>query len=450
MAIYNDSANATLENVLKTYYAKEGLSNLLQRNDPFLKTLTPEYVEGKTANFAAIYSRGGAVSARYKVAKRLATQTARAKEFKVEPGKLFTGTTYNTADIVAARSSKGAYAPVIGTKFWASSETFRKTLASCLYASGYGELGVMANDAAALVSGTLATITLPRSAVMALDIGSEIVFKTNKSDPELEASTVRAQVERLISPTQVEVNPLVAGAIASKVVCIAGGVSDDGKPLFPVGLAGWIPDTVATTDSFFGVNRSVARDRLAGTVINRENNETALQVIERAILMLRAAGSTCDTILMNDEDYLDFKRIVDSKTYFQNVDGGKAKGKAELGFKDYGLSVSTNYLENIIDTPYCPKGKVYILDSKVVKMWVYTNTEILNKDQVNGNEAGKQTDVTGSDTDLENKPYQLLLDNLITVQPGTDTDDGAAAFAALNFFGQFVITNPSVCGVVNL
>jgi hypothetical protein len=39
---------------------------------------------------------------------------------------------------------------------------------------------------------------------------------------------------------------------------------------------------------------------------------------------------------------------------------------------------------------------------------------------------------------------------MFTITPGTDTADGAAALVALNFYGAFVVTNPSVNGVAIL
>ena len=79
------TAEAGILGMLKTYYAKEGLVNLLYRNDPLLKDIKKERVEGKQANFSALYSRGGAVSANYTKAKELAKTTAQAKEFQVVP-----------------------------------------------------------------------------------------------------------------------------------------------------------------------------------------------------------------------------------------------------------------------------------------------------------------------------------------------------------------------------
>ena len=55
MAVTTESG---LLSMLKVFYAKEGLMNLLFRNDEFLKTIKKQRVEGKTQNFSALYTRG--------------------------------------------------------------------------------------------------------------------------------------------------------------------------------------------------------------------------------------------------------------------------------------------------------------------------------------------------------------------------------------------------------
>ena len=62
------STEASILNILKVWY-KDGVENLLFRNSPLLKDITKTRVEGKTQNFAALYGRGGAVSADFIVAQ---------------------------------------------------------------------------------------------------------------------------------------------------------------------------------------------------------------------------------------------------------------------------------------------------------------------------------------------------------------------------------------------
>ena len=73
------SADQSILSLLKVYY-KDGVENLMFRNDPVLKSLSKEKIEGKTYNFAAMYGRGGAVSANYTIAKKVAANNTKAAE----------------------------------------------------------------------------------------------------------------------------------------------------------------------------------------------------------------------------------------------------------------------------------------------------------------------------------------------------------------------------------
>ena len=438
------SSEAGILAMLKTYYAKEGLQNLLYRNDPLLKTIKTQRVEGKQANFSALYSRGGAVSANFLTAKALATSQAQAKEFQVTPGQMFSCCVFNNKELLASKSLRGAYINVASAKFFANAESFRKTMAVALYGTGHGEL-FTTSASITLTADDQNDITFPQYAIMGIDIGSKLEVKATAAATSITATLT---VNKINGTTVNCTSDTAATAASGSVVCIAGCTDSNGNGLLPVGLAGWLPSgTVATTDSFYGVNRSTARDRLAGVVTTATSGEAKYKTIERAILALRRMGSLCDKIVMNDEDYLALSQEIDQKTYFTKVDGGKGQSKSELGRKDFGFSVSTNWLENVIDSPYCPKGTCYILSSDTVELWTYTNADKI-ADGVPGNEAGKP-EVNG-ETDVQNKPYQLLVDDMFTITPGTDTPDGAAALVALNFYGTFVITNPFVNGVVTL
>lgn len=435
------TAEAGILAMLKTFYAKEGLANLLYRNDPLLKEIKKERVEGKQANFSALYSRGGAVSANATVAERLATETAKAKEFQVTPGQLFSACVFGNKELLASKSLRGAYINVAAAKFFANAESFRKTMAVALYGTGHGEL-FTTTDQINVIAGDV-DVTFPRHAVMGIDIGSELELKATAN-----ATAVLATVSvKKINGTTVTLTGTASKNVPSgSVVCISGCTDSDGKPMLPVGLAGWLPTSnVAPTDSFYGVNRSDARDRLAGTYIAGTSGQKKYEVIEDAILKLRAMGSLCDKIVMNDEDYLAMSREIESKTYFTKANGGEGKTKANVGYKDFGFSVSTNWLDNVIDSPYCPKGRAYVLSSDTIEMWTYTNADKI-ADGVSGNEAGKP-DVNG-DTDIQNRPYQLLCDDMFSIKAGTTGVDGDVAVVKLNFFGTFVVTNPSVNAVV--
>ena len=447
------SAEAGILAMLKTYYAKEGLQNLLYRNDPLLKKIKKVRVEGKQQNFSALYSRGGAVSANFLTAKRLATESAKAKEFQVTPGQIFSGCVFNAKEISASKTARGAYINVASAKFFANAESFRKTLAVALYGSGHGELftyGASATDTipASQAIGATVSFTFPRYAIMGIDIGSELEIKTSAAATSAVNTLTVVSIDGLTVKAKISTATTTAVSLASDVVCLSGCTDGSGKPLLPIGLAGWIPSgNVSGADNFFGVNRSEARDRLAGSVVDNSSSSSSTKygTIQEGILALRRMGSLADMIVLNDEDYLALQKEVEAKTNFLKTAGTGKTAKTGLGYEGFGISVSSNWLDNVIDSPYCPKGTAYILDSEAVELWTYTNADKIADGVVN-NEPGK-ADVQ-ADGEVANRPYQLLVDDLFSVTPGTDTSDGAAALVTLNFFGSFAVTNPSVCGVV--
>ena len=434
--------------MLKTYYAKAGLGNLLYRNDPLLKMLgnKAERIEGKVQPFSALYSRGGAVSADATVATELASTTAQAKEFNVTPGQLFSSCVYTNKEVLASRTKAGAYVPVATAKMFAALESFRKTLAIALYGTGHGDLFTLSGDFAAMSVGTDVTQTWPTNAIYGVDPGAVVVYKTKLNDPD--SSAVAAGTVKSVNPAAgtVVITPTVSGTPQTgAVVCLKGCTDDEGNPLLPVGLAGWLNGNVQSNDNFFGVNRSVAPERLAGVNYVAQSGEAKYLSIEKALLNVQAYGSQADVIVLNPADALALQQEVESKTYFTKVDGGK-KAKAEIGYDGMGISIIGSFLDRVITSPYCPKGRAYILDTETVKLWVYSNADKIDDKQ---GDFDTVKDVSETGEDVSQRPYQLLVDDLFTLNPSAITKDGAGTLVLVNFLGEFVVTEPCKNAVVN-
>ena len=436
------SANASILAMLKVYY-KDGVENLMFRNDPLLKKIKKERVEGKTQNFSAMYGRGGAVGGDFTKAQANAATVSKAVEFAVEPGQIFSVYSMNSKEVQASQTKRGAYMKIAGAKMFAASESFRKTLAAALYGTGYGEICFA--PATSFTANTAVDITLPDYAIMAIDIGSKLDVKA-----VLASSTKKVTLTvEAINGNTVNVTPdTTVAVLATDYVCLAGSV-DGNKPLLPVGLAGWLPtNRTNLSTSFFGVDRSVASDRLAGAFYDATSNtnEKKSVSLQKLIQKCRRQGSQCDMIVLNDTDWLELAdEIQTSNTYFTQT-STKSKREANVGFDKFSASFSTNYVENIIDTPFLPKGRFYVLDSEYVALWSYTNTDKIN-DGVEGNNPGKQNPMEMDGEGKTETPYGLIIDDYLNIQPGTSTINGPAMDVTLQMFGSFVVTNPSVCGV---
>ena len=446
------TTNDSIKALLKVYY-KDGVENLMFRNSPVLKKLQKNRIEGKTYNFSAMYGRGGAVAGDFTKAKSLAASVSKNVEFAVEPGQVFSVYTMNAKEVQASVTRRGAYMKVAGAKMFAASEGFRKTLAAALYGRGFGEL-CFAPASVEFTQDTAASITLPMDALLKIDVGSELVIKTSVAG---DASSVKATLTvNSINGTSVNVTPSATyETAATDVICLAGSMDASGNALLPVGLGGWLPAVAKRTGGtwtsyigtkFFDVTRSAAPDRLAGAFY-AEASSTAKKAdaVQALLMQVRRQGSLADIIVLNDEDWLAMSaEIATSNTYFTQTSTKEAK-KASIGFGDFSASFSTNYIENIVDDPYCPKGEFFILDSTAVEFDTLTNTDKV-ADGVAGNEPGKPDPMSDENDGHENDPYKLIIDDYINVQAGTADVNGPCSEVTLMLFGTFAVTNPSNCG----
>lgn len=439
--------------LLKVYYAKEGVQNLMFRNSPLLKKIEKTRVEGKVQNFSAMYGRGGAAGADFTKAIGLAKTVSKNVEFSVHPGQLFSVYTVNAKEVQASKSNRGAYMKIAGSRMFAASESFRKTLAAALYGRGYGEIAAATTDALSATGET--TITLPSDAIMKIDVGTELVIKASITDREDTANKARLSVTAINGNKVTVTSDKAVTPLATDVICLAGSM-DGADPLLPVGLDAWLPVVGKRANAawntyiakeFFGVNRSVAADRLAGAYIGAADaSEKKVDTIQKLIQKVRRQGSQADLIVMNDDDFLALSKEIEStNTYFTQT-STKSKKSAAIGVGDFSAAFSTNFIENIIDDPYCPKGRFYVLDSTAVELWSYTNADKIN-DGIEGNNPGKQDPMAMENEGKENDPYGLIIDDYLNIQPGENTINGPASQVALQFFGSFVVTNPSICGV---
>ena len=446
------STNDNIKALLKVYY-KDGVENLMFRNSPLLKKLQKNRIEGKTYNFSAMYGRGGAVAGDFTKARNLAASVSKNVEFAVEPGQLFSVYTMNAKEVQASVTRRGAYMKVAGAKMFAASEGFRKTLAASLYGRGFGEL-CFAPDSVSFTQDTAADITLPMDAIMKIDVGSELVIKTSVAG---DSTTIKATLTvNAITGTKVNVTPSATYETApTDVICLAGSMDASGAPLLPVGLGGWLPAVGSRTglnwqtyinSKFFNVERKAAPDRLAGAFY-AEASSTAKKAnaVEALLMQVRRQGSLADMIVMNDEDWLAMSaEIATSNTYFTQT-STKEKKQAAIGFDSFAASFSTNYVENIIDDPYCPKGEFFILDSTAVEFDTLTNTDKVD-DGVAGNNPGKPDPMSDENNGHEADPYKLIIDDYINVQAGEADVNGPCSEVTLMLFGTFAVTNPSNCG----
>lgn len=443
----------------KIWYSDNAIESLLFRNSPVARSAKKTRIGGKQYNFPALYGRGGACAGDMTVAAaNAANSQAKVAEFAVSEGQMFSVFNITQKEILASLSARGAYAPAAVVKMYAAMESFRKLFATSLYGTGYGEIGNAV--VATTVVGSNTVDFADKSLAVKLDIGS--VFRvTNGATP---ASALRTSVNTVTAVDGTSVT-FTATAIetwaATDFVEIEGCRDGSGNPLLPVGLAGWLPSianraggtwTTYIGTSFFGVNRAVAPDRLAGQFILRNTgaSEKYADAIVRGLQAVRTAGGDPHKIVVSPTIYSKIIAEVNAQTtFFQSTDVGKAKNKNNevvKGLNEMSFLFSTSWLDNLIDDPYCPTYLGYILDDEQLEFACLTNVDTPINDGIADNAAGVQDVNAAPDvTDM----YKFILEDYLTVNPGTNTVGGPAEQVSLNMYGNWVLKSPGHNCVLN-
>lgn len=449
------NVNDAIKAILKTWY-KDGVENLLFRNSPVVKKIKKTRVEGKEQAFSALYSSGGAVGANYTKAKARAAVTSRNVEFKVTPGQLFSCYSMNQQEVQASLSKKGAYMKVAGNKMFAANESLRKMLAGAFYGNGHGLVGSFATTSAVTwANNATQTITVQGSCAIKLAVGMGIAFTSavGTASATVGIAEVTAINGNDVTFTNLSGSNISLAATTTYYLCYEGSTDSSNNPLLPVGLAGWLPYVAKRTTSawttyigttFFGVNRSVNVEALAGNFYTPTASETKDKTVEELIRRCRRYGSQADMIVMNDVDWKEVAQATSlTNAYVTNY--GDKKVKQTKGTSNMMFGFSTSWIENVYDDPYCPEGLFYVLDMDTIELWTYTNVDKFEDDGVAGNEPGKPEipDVDGD----EKHEMGLIFDDILNVQPGSGSDNGPDVLVSLSVYGSFVCLNPSVNGV---
>lgn len=453
--------SAVLLTIYKTWYTSDKLENLLFRNSPLARMLKKERIGGKEYAFAAISGRGGSVSGDARVAVANGSG-GRNVEFKVTPGNLFSYFTVTDKEIKGSKDKKGAYIPALVDKMFACLEAFRKTFAACLYGAGYGEVGRLQDAVSS--TGAVTQFEVPWDVIYKIDIGTkfEVTDGIELDDTYIAAGPFEVTA---IDGQKITVTPAVpnGGFQAGAWLQIEGGRDSNGAPNMITGLGAWIPSYFNRTGAlwtsyigtaFYGVTRSAAVERLAGTYIERDlsltPDETRKSALMRGIKAVRAAGGIPDIIVMNDQDALDLMTELGSETTLFQAINTADKGSSNevaMGLGRMSAMFQNSWIKNIYDDPYCPQGTAYILDSQVLKLVALTNTETPLDDDIKGNDPGSQSPEGVSAPEMN---YQLSIDDHITVQPASIGANGAGAAVLISMFANVVISNPAHCAVINL
>jgi hypothetical protein len=125
------------------------------------------------------------------------------------------------------------------------------------------------------------------------------------------------------------------------------------------GIPGWIPTTAPTSgDSFFGVDRSVSPNDLAGLRPVVTGASTIHEKIIKACGKASRMGAMVDKIFMNPEDMSSLCMEIEGKTVYHKITSPKSKELAQVSYDALKFMTPMGAIDVVADM-HCPKGYVY-------------------------------------------------------------------------------------------
>ena len=443
--------------ILKEYYGVQDVEALVFRNSPVLGKIRKERVGGKYIPLPMAVYGSGAVTSDYTQVTQQAANSYTGISMQVTPGRLFSSFVLDPEEFLASQGDRAAFISVFAIRAMLAMDDLRKTLATCFYRSGYLEMGpILAVDSNKLY------VDVDPSTAMAISPQSQVLFAatTTSAYRGSGVAVTVSSIQTVQSSGNVRITftgTYDAAVAVGDLVMMKGGRDASLNPNAPVGLAGWLPAVANRTSAtwttyiatnFFGVNRSVAPDRLAGQFVLRNSgaNETYTAALLRLVKAVRRGGGVPDLIVVNDDDFGTLaNEVIANRTFLQGLQGSEAGGKntASQGLTQLKMQFSTNWISMIYDDPYCPKGVAYVLDSDSLRLFGLSNAAPIVDPIPAGNEPGAPK---AAGTPEPTTQFQFLVDDMYTTSP-IALQSGMGLRVDFQFYGSFAVLAPAHNGV---
>lgn len=361
---------SAVSGILKELYDEQKVQWLTYKDNPTLAMLHKETrFPGKYFPVPVVYGLSQGASATY--ASATANQSsAQVAEFLVTRVSDFSIATIDGQLLAAAQSDPGSFIDGAELMIDAAWQTAVNRAASAIFRNGAGTIGQI--GAVANISGNNYSVTLAyKDDSVQFEI-NQVLLAVQNADGSGTAPTDVATISAVNRSTGV-LTVVCSTNIASNwpanyYLAVQGdlpsttnnnfqpsGSTATNKLLKLAGFAAWLPISAPTTgDSFFGVDRSVDVQRLAGVYFDG----TGLS-IEEALLQgtgkIAMQGGRSDTGICSYATYTAL--IVSLGAKVQYVD----EKIGEIGFR--GVQVNgANSVMNVFPDRNCPDGLIYCLE----------------------------------------------------------------------------------------
>lgn len=346
------SVNATnYAAAIKQRWPFNELFDEARKNHPLFGLIRrDEGMYGTPQRIAVQYGEAQGRSATFSLAQSTRTGIPIAG-FLVEHAKNYAIVTIDGYTKRITARDPGAVVSAIEKSMSSGLETLGFDIANGLFRSGTGSIGVIGSVSSATL--VLATI----EDAVNFEVGMSLRVSETDGGSYRTGTEVLGKIDRLtgtLTSTSATWATTIAAIAAGDYIGVTGDLNLKIK-----GLDGWLPVTVSGSDSFWGVNRSVDRERLAGVYFDGSGGsmEQALQKSSYALKNVSSRlGAKITYYFMNPLDMSDLNTELGSRREFT-----EARVTAEIAYP--GILVNTAFgPTKIITDQNCQRGYAYGLD----------------------------------------------------------------------------------------
>ena len=338
----------TFAAALKQHYTDEKIENMVYKDNPFLAMLSKyEDFGGENLKLPVKYGIPMGRSATF--ADAVSNKTAsQLKAFLLTRKADYAIASIANETIEASKGNANAFIEAATFEIDGAIEAATRSLAVSLYGDGSGSIGVVGSLATTTASNDTVTLATIQD-ITNFEVGMQLNFGT---------ATTNKKIDSINRDTGVFILDAASGATTTEAIYVDGD-----KDNMLTGLAGWLPSTApASTDSFFGVNRSSDSTRLGGIRFDGSSLPLEEALIGAAARVAREGGKP-DVCFINYNNFADLEKALGSKVSYVDV-----KVNPEIGFRGILIHGPRGPIK-VVPDQNCPNGVAYMLQMDVWKLY---------------------------------------------------------------------------------
>ena len=311
--------------ILKDWYSEDQVKFVVYKNNPLFAMLPKEEnITGKRFVLPVVYGDPQGVGSSIALAQSSASESEQI-DFNLLRDRKYGIVNIDTETLEASKDMKGGFLDVGKLKIDGMLRQLTNDIATELFADGTGELSkVLASP-----TPTTTTFSVTPSDAAKFEVGMSLDIRAAIGTDQTKDGVIKS-INR--STGAIVYVAAATTAPASGNLIFRAGVINKGI----VGLSGWLPTTVGGSDSFFGVNRSADRVRLAGVYLDRSGAsgsgiDVIIQALETIITRVVMEGGSPDVLFVHPIVYNSIKIYLQEKGTYRMTEV-KIGEKAQIDF----------------------------------------------------------------------------------------------------------------------